>query len=94
MDTSDHLPLSPDCERCQHVSQLNEALSEENERLRDHMESMILMVQQFENDRSHLTEKNNEKIDSLEQKIDFLQKEKEASHASVTRDHEETIKCL
>ena len=52
------------------------------------------MVQQFENDRSHLTEKNNEKIDSLEQKIDFLQKEKEASHASVTRDHEETIKCL
>ena len=28
-----------------HLIELNEALSEENERLRDHMESMIRMVQ-------------------------------------------------
>ena len=58
------------------------------------MESMILMVQQFDIERSRLIEQNNLKIDALEQKIDHLQKDKETAHASVTRDQEETIKCL
>ena len=30
----------------------------------------------------------------MERQVDILQKEKEAAHASLTRDHEETIKCL
>lgn len=34
----------PGCGRCSHVNELNEALTDENERLRDHMESMILIV--------------------------------------------------
>lgn len=32
------------CPKCVHVVALNEALVEENERLRDHMESMIALV--------------------------------------------------
>jgi len=36
------------CPKCVHVVDLNEALIEENERLRDHMESMIVLVQKFE----------------------------------------------
>ena len=62
----------PPCGRCQHVFELNEALSEENERLRDHMESMILMVQQFDTERARLIELNNAKIDGLEHKVDLL----------------------
>ena len=49
-----------------HLIELNEALSEENERLRDHMESMIRMVQQFDIERTRLVEQNNTKIDKLE----------------------------
>ena len=43
------------------------------------MESMILMVQQFDIERSRLIEQNNLKIDALEQKIDHLQKDKETA---------------
>lgn len=40
------------CPKCVHVVDLNEALIEENERLRDHMESMIVLVQKFEADKA------------------------------------------
>ena len=82
------------CERCRYVSDLNEALSDENERLRDHMESMIVLVQQFDSERTQLIAQNNAKIDSLELKIEALQSLKESEEKSLNRDQEETIKCL
>ena len=36
------------------------------------MESMILMVQQFDTERARLIELNNAKIDGLEHKVDLL----------------------
>ena len=74
--------------------ELNEALVEENERLRDHMESMIVLVQQFEAERAEMMQANAGKIDELERQIEFLQKEKEAAHLSSVRDKDETIKSL
>lgn len=74
--------------------ELNEALQEENERLRDHMESMIVLVQQFDSERTQLIDQNNVKIDSLEQKIEMLQSQKNSAQVSLSRDQEETIKCL
>lgn len=58
------------------MNELNEALSEENERLRDHMESMILLVQQFETERARTTGTADSKISVLERQVEFLQKEK------------------
>ena len=75
------------CPKCVHVVDLNEALIEENERLRDHMESMIVLVQKFEADKAQLTSQNDAKISALEREVDFLQKEKENSHTNTTRDH-------
>ena len=53
-----------------------------------------MMVQKFEEERARLTELNDAKISALEEQVGFLQKEKEVTHQSVTRDYEETIKCL
>ena len=47
------------------------------------MESMILMVQQFDHERTQLIASNNGKIDSLEQKVDLLRNLKESA---LTRD--------
>ena len=44
----DNLNIQESCTKSQTIRELNEALAEENERLRDHMESMIVLVQQFE----------------------------------------------
>ena len=45
-------------------------------------------------ERARLIELNNAKIDGLEQKVDFLQKDKETARVSESRDQEETIKSL
>ena len=52
----DQTQIHQNCPKCEHVMELNEALQEENERLRDHMESMILMVQQFDLERTRLVD--------------------------------------
>ena len=58
------------------------------------MESMIVLVQQFEAERAEMMQANACKIDELERQIEFLHKEKEAAHLSSVRDKDETIKSL
>ena len=81
-------------ERQYNTEQLNEALSLENERLRERLESMVGLMGDFEQERSLLREKNDSKIDALEKKIETLMRQKSQTEDQMNKQMEETIRGL
>ena len=73
---------------------MNEALADENDRLRKRLESMLDLLQQFDEERELLRQSNDAKIDGMERKIEQLQHERGRAQSLTQRDHEETIRCL
>lgn len=73
---------------------MNEALAEENDRLRKRLESMLDLLQQFDEERQLLRQSNDAKIDGMERKIELMRAEQSRAQSTAQRDHEETVRCL
>ena len=82
------------CPRCKYAIELNEALTEENQRLRDRMEGMILLIDKFDKERAELSKQNEQKILELEQEIKMMSHDRNAALVSQNKDYEQTIRCL
>ena len=82
------------CENCINLEQMNEALADENDRLRKRLESMLDLLQQFDEERQLLRQSNDAKIDGMERRIEQLRSERNQAQNTAQRDNEETIRCL
>ena len=87
-------PGSQTCDNCHRVEQMNEALADENDRLRRRLESMLDLLQQFEEERQLLRQSNDAKIDGMERKVELMREDKGRAHSMAQRDHHETVRCL